>query len=29
VKAGKDIHETHGILMDPSGEPAEPQPGDL
>ena len=29
VKAGKDLHETHGILMGPSGEPAEPQPGDL
>jgi hypothetical protein len=29
VKAGKDLHETHGILMGPSGEPAEPQPGNL
>lgn len=29
VKAGKDAHETHSTLMDPSGEPAKPQPGDL
>ncbi|MFJ8593203.1 hypothetical protein [Streptomyces sp. NPDC093598] len=29
VKAGKDLHETHSILMGPSGEPAKPQPGDL
>lgn len=28
-KAAKDIHETHSILMGPSGEPAKPQPGDL
>ena len=29
VKAGKDVHETHSILMGPSGEPAQPKPGDL
>jgi hypothetical protein len=29
TKAGKDVHETHSILMGPSGEPAKPQPGDL
>ncbi len=29
VKVGKDVHETHSILMGPSGEPAKPQPGDL
>ncbi|MFF0007984.1 hypothetical protein ACFYQT_31730 [Streptomyces tibetensis] len=28
-KAGEDLHETHGILMGPSGEAAKPQPGDL
>jgi hypothetical protein len=29
LKAGKDVHETHSILMGPAGEPAKPQPGDL
>ncbi len=29
LKPGKDLHETHGILMGPSGEPAKAQPGDL
>ncbi|MYS94989.1 MULTISPECIES: hypothetical protein [Streptomyces] len=29
LKAGQDLHETHSILMGPSGEPAKPQPGDL
>jgi hypothetical protein len=28
-KAAKDVHETHSILMGPSGEAAKPQPGDL
>ncbi|MFD8811182.1 hypothetical protein ACFV23_06775 [Streptomyces sp. NPDC059627] len=28
-KAAKDVHETHSILMGPSGEAAAPKPGDL
>ncbi|MFD6436793.1 hypothetical protein [Streptomyces venezuelae] len=29
VKAGSGLFETHSILMDDSGQPAEPAPGDL
>ncbi|MFE1798310.1 hypothetical protein ACFW9L_19400 [Streptomyces sp. NPDC059517] len=29
AKAGKDLFETHSILMNDAGEPAEPAPGDL
>ncbi|WP_369261199.1 hypothetical protein [Streptomyces sp. R35] len=29
AKAGKDLYETHSILMDASGGPAKPHPGDL
>jgi hypothetical protein len=28
-KPGKDVHDTHSILMGPDGERAKPQPGDL
>ena len=29
AKAGKDVFETHSILMDDWGNPAQPKPGDL
>ncbi|TPQ22063.1 hypothetical protein [Streptomyces sporangiiformans] len=29
AKAGTDLFETHSILMDASGAPAQPEPGDL
>lgn len=28
-KTAKEVHETHTILMEPAGEAAKPQPGDL